>query len=76
MGMRRTSTLLFLLVGIVLLSPVQAQKELTAAEAKDHLDETAKVCGGVVGTRYTADTKYRMRRSIQGARWFEDWCRA
>lgn len=39
--MRITRTLPFLLMGIVLLSPVQAQKKLTVAEAKEHFEENA-----------------------------------
>jgi hypothetical protein len=48
--MRTTGTLLFLLMGTVLVLPVQAQKKLTAAEAKDHVGEPATVCGNVVST--------------------------
>jgi hypothetical protein len=33
------------------------QKKLTAAKAKDHIGETATVCGSVVSTRYAASTK-------------------
>ena len=54
-------TLLCLLVVLVLalliVQPVLAQKKLTAAEAKDHVGETATVCGNVVSTRYAASTK-------------------
>jgi hypothetical protein len=46
--MRTTRTLLLLLVSTVFVLPVQAQKKLTAAEAKDHVGETASVCGEVV----------------------------
>jgi len=53
----RTRTLLALLVGTVLLSSVQAQKKLTAAEAKEHFGESATVCGAVVSTRYADSTK-------------------
>jgi hypothetical protein len=55
--MRRARTLLFLLVGIALLSPVHAQKKLTAVEAKEHIGETATVCGDVVTTRYASSSK-------------------
>ena len=55
--MRTTGTLLFLLICTVLVLPVQAQKKLTAAEAKDHIGETATVCGNVVSTRYASSTK-------------------
>jgi len=57
MGMRKTRTLVFLLVGIALLSPVQAQKKLSASEAKEHYGENATVCGAVVSTRYATSSK-------------------
>jgi hypothetical protein len=50
--MRTIRLLLTTLIGVVLLSPVQAQKKLSASEAKEHLGETATVCGPVVSTRY------------------------
>lgn len=46
-----------LLLAALLIEPVHAQKKLTAAEAKDHIGETATVCGSVVSTRYAASTK-------------------
>jgi hypothetical protein len=55
--MRTTRLLLTILTGIVLLSPLQAQKKLTAAEAKEHFGETATVCGPVVSTRYAESSK-------------------
>jgi hypothetical protein len=55
--MRTARTLLALLVGTVLLSSIQAQKKLTAPEAKDHFGESATVCGAVVSTRYAASSK-------------------
>jgi len=48
------------LIGLLVLAfaiPLNAQKKLTAAEAKDHVGETATVCGNVVSTRYAASTK-------------------
>jgi DNA/RNA endonuclease YhcR with UshA esterase domain len=54
--MRATRTLLLLLIGTVLVLPVQAQKKLNSAEAKEHFGETATVCGEVVSTRYAAST--------------------
>src|SRR5438309_4152611 len=42
---------------VLLSSPVIAQKKLTAVEAKDHVGETATVCGVAVSTRYAASTK-------------------
>jgi hypothetical protein len=55
--MRTTRTLSLLLIGIVLLSPAQAQKKLTTAEAKEHFGENATVCGDVVSTRYSDSSK-------------------
>jgi len=42
---------------IVLVQPALAQKKLTAAEAKDHIGETATVCGTVASARYASSTK-------------------
>ena len=55
--MRTTKTLFFVLICTVFLSPVQAQKKLTASEAKEHFGENATVCGQVVSTRYADSTK-------------------
>lgn len=55
--MRTTRTLLLVLIGVVLLSPAQAQKKLTASEAKEHYGETTTVCGEVVSTRYAESSK-------------------
>jgi DNA/RNA endonuclease YhcR with UshA esterase domain len=55
--MRTTRLLLAVLIGIVLLSPVQAQKKLTASEAKEHFGENATVCGEVVSARYASSSK-------------------
>jgi DNA/RNA endonuclease YhcR with UshA esterase domain len=55
--MKAIRALLLLMVGALLVLPVQAQKKLTAAEAKDHIGETAIVCGSVASTRYAASTK-------------------
>lgn len=55
--MKTAKLLLTALIGIVLLSPVRAQKKLAVGEAKDHIGETATVCGTVAGTRYAASTK-------------------
>src|SRR5258708_28049854 len=46
-----------LALATLIIEPVLAQKKLTAAEAKDHIGETATVCGNVVSTRYAAPTK-------------------
>jgi len=55
--MKVIKALLLLMMGTLLVLPVQAQKKLTAAEAKDHVGETATVCGNVVSSRYAASTK-------------------
>lgn len=55
--MRIVRMLLLLFIGTSFMLPVQAQKKLTAAEAKDHIGETATVCGSVASTRYAASTK-------------------
>ncbi len=52
---RRLSLILFL--GTLLCGPLAAQKKLSPAEAKDHIGETATVCGTVVTTRYAASTR-------------------
>jgi DNA/RNA endonuclease YhcR with UshA esterase domain len=46
-----------LALNVVLSSPLAAQKKLSASEAKDHIGETATVCGSVVSARYAASTK-------------------
>jgi hypothetical protein len=55
--MRTAKTLLSVLVGVVLLSPVLAQKKLTPVEAKEHIGDSATVCGDVVSTRYASSSK-------------------
>jgi len=55
--MKTIKTLGAALFCAVLLAPVQAQKKLSASEAKDHIGETATVCGSVASTRHTASTK-------------------
>src|SRR6266568_7920828 len=46
-----------LALATLIIEPALAQKKLTAAEAKDHMGETATVCGNVVSTRYAASTE-------------------
>jgi hypothetical protein len=46
-----------LALATLIIAPALAQKKLSAAEAKDHVGETATVCGDVVSTRYAASTK-------------------
>jgi DNA/RNA endonuclease YhcR with UshA esterase domain len=55
--MRITRTLLLVLIGLVASSPVDAQKKLTASEAKEHFGENATVCGDVVSARYAESSK-------------------
>lgn len=47
----------FLVLIALLSGPLTAQKKFTPAEAKDHIGETATVCGTVNSTRYAASTK-------------------
>lgn len=62
---RRSSLLVWMLVclavalalTLLIIQPTLAQKKLTAAEAKDHVGETATVCGSVASTRYASSTK-------------------
>jgi len=48
-----------LVLWAILAGPVLAQKKLSPAEAKEHVGETATVCGNVVSTRYAASTRGR-----------------
>jgi DNA/RNA endonuclease YhcR with UshA esterase domain len=38
-------------------APAPQHQKLSTSEAKDHIGETATVCGNVVSTRYVASTK-------------------
>jgi DNA/RNA endonuclease YhcR with UshA esterase domain len=44
-------------LGFMLVWPSLAQKKITPLEAKDHIGESATVCGTVVSSRYAASTK-------------------
>lgn len=44
-------------IATVLSLPLVAQKKLSSSEAKDHVGETATVCGAVASTRYAGSTK-------------------
>jgi DNA/RNA endonuclease YhcR with UshA esterase domain len=46
-----------LLVNVIAIGPLLAQQKLSANDAKNHIGETATVCGSVVSTRYAASTK-------------------
>jgi DNA/RNA endonuclease YhcR with UshA esterase domain len=56
-SMRKPKYILAALLVCLFASQTFAQKKLTAAEAKDHVGETATVCGNVVSTRYAASTR-------------------
>jgi DNA/RNA endonuclease YhcR with UshA esterase domain len=49
--------LIILLNVAVLPAPSPAQKKLTASEAKEHIGESATVCGDVRSTRFASSTK-------------------
>src|SRR5579864_1208812 len=49
--------LVLALLLLLAFAPTTPQQKLSAAEAKDHIGETATVCGNVVTTRYAASTK-------------------
>lgn len=55
--MKTIRTLLLMLLGVILLSPAQAQKKITPSEAKEHYGENATVCGEVVSARYAESSK-------------------
>ena len=63
----RSSLLVWMLLCIIvalalatlIIEPALAQQKLTAAESKDHVGETATVCGKVVSTRYAVSTKWQ-----------------
>jgi len=47
-----------ILIAVILTAYVaQAQKPLTAAEAKEHIGQTATVCGDVASTHYAARSR-------------------
>jgi hypothetical protein len=54
---KRHLTLTWMALSVLLSIQVQAQKPLTTAEAKDHIGQSATVCGDVVSTRYAARTR-------------------
>ena len=55
--MSQRSRLSLLVVLLLSVSPVLAQKTLMATEAKDHIGEQATVCGKVVSTRYAESSR-------------------
>ena len=54
---RNTRILAALVVGVLWATQVQAQKTLSTAEARDHIGETATVCGEVVSTHFAARSR-------------------
>jgi len=55
--MRKAAKITLLLVVTTALSlPVLAQKRLSPAQAKDHVGETATVCGTVASTKFAASS--------------------
>jgi micrococcal nuclease len=55
--MRTLKGILALSFALFLAPSVGAQKKITALEAKDHINESATVCGNVVSARFSASTK-------------------
>jgi hypothetical protein len=45
------------MLALFLAAPAFSQKKLSGAEAKDHIGETATVCGNVVSAHYAARSK-------------------
>lgn len=55
--MRKVRAIVALSFALFLVPSDQAQKKITALEAKDHINESATVCGNVVSARFSASTK-------------------
>jgi DNA/RNA endonuclease YhcR with UshA esterase domain len=55
--MRKVRAIVALSFALFLVPSDQAQKKITAPEAKDHINESATVCGNVVSARFSASTK-------------------
>ena len=53
----RAALLLMLCVTTCLITQAQTEHHLTAAEAKDHVGETATVCGRVASAHFAPETK-------------------
>jgi hypothetical protein len=45
------------LASVIAIGPLLAQQKLSANDAKNHIGETATVCGSVVSTHYAPGTK-------------------
>lgn len=50
-------SLFLVLTALLSGGPLTAQKKLSPGEAKDHIGETATVCGTVASTRYSTSTR-------------------
>src|SRR5713226_602790 len=46
-----------IILSLIAVAQASAQKKLSASEAKDHIGETATVCGNVVSTHYARRSK-------------------
>ena len=55
--MRKFTQICFLVCTLLLPGHVVAQTKISAGEAKNHVGQTATVCGNVVSTHYAARTK-------------------
>jgi DNA/RNA endonuclease YhcR with UshA esterase domain len=55
--MSKARVIVALSFALFLVPSDQAQKRITALEAKDHINESATVCGRAVSTRFSASTK-------------------
>lgn len=53
----KSKALTILMFVALVFPPAQAQKKLTAAEAKDHVGEQTTVCGKVVSTRWAQSSR-------------------
>jgi hypothetical protein len=56
-----------LLASVIAIGLLLAQQKLSANDAKDHVGETATVCGSVVSTRYAASINSTLRASNKTA---------
>jgi len=55
--MRKVRAIVALSFALFLVPSDHAQKKIPALEAKDHINESATVCGNVVSARFSASTK-------------------
>ena len=57
LAMKTKRYALAMILAFAVVAQAPAQRKLSASEAKDHIGETAAVCGSVASTRYAASTK-------------------